>query len=52
MTDSIGSRETETIVLTGADLTIGDVEAVARHGAVAALDEDARARMQEAREVI
>jgi histidine ammonia-lyase len=42
----------DTIVLTGADLTIGDVEAVARRGAVAALDVHARARMQEAREVI
>ena len=41
-----------TIVLTGADLTILDVEAVARHGAAAALDVHARARMQEAREVI
>ena len=42
----------DTIVLTGADLTIGDVEAVARRGTVAALDVHARARMQEAREVI
>jgi histidine ammonia-lyase len=42
----------DTIVLTGADLTIGDVEAVARLGTVAALDVHARARMQEAREVI
>jgi histidine ammonia-lyase len=42
----------DTIVLTGADLTIGDVEAVARHGAGAALDVHARARMQEARAVI
>jgi histidine ammonia-lyase len=40
------------IVLTGADLTIADVEAVARHGATAALDVHARARMQEARDVI
>jgi histidine ammonia-lyase len=40
------------IVLTGADLTISDVEAVARHGAPAALDVHARARMQEARDVI
>jgi histidine ammonia-lyase len=39
-------------VLTGADLTIADVEAVARWGAVAVLDVDARARMQEARDVI
>jgi histidine ammonia-lyase len=42
----------DTIVLTGADLTIGDVEAVARRGTIAALDVHARARMQEAREVI
>ena len=40
------------VVLTGADLTIGDVEAVARHGASAALDVHARARMDEARAVI
>ena len=30
------------IVLTGADLTVADVEAVARHGAAAALDVHAR----------
>src|SRR5690349_5450892 len=41
-----------TVVLTGADLTIADVEAVARRGAEAALDLHARARMQEARDVI
>ena len=40
------------VVLTGADLTIADVEAVARHGARAALDTHARDRMQEARDVI
>jgi len=40
------------IVLTGADLTIADVEAVARHGASAALDVHARERMAEARAVI
>ena len=40
------------MVLTGADLTIADVEAVARHGAPAALDVHARERMQEARDVI
>jgi histidine ammonia-lyase len=39
-------------VLTGADLTIAGVEAVARDGATASLDGDARARMQEARDVI
>ena len=40
------------MVLTGADLTIADVEAVARHAAAARLDDDARARMGEARGVI
>ena len=40
------------VVLTGADLTIDDVEAVARHSASAALDVHARARMDEARAVI
>ncbi len=43
---------TDTVVLTGADLTIGDVEAVARRGAAVTLDVDARARMEEARAVI
>jgi histidine ammonia-lyase len=46
------SPEAGLIVLTGADLTIGDVEAVARHGARAALDVHARERMDEARAVI
>ena len=50
--DPIGSRGTETIVLTGADLTVDAVEAVARRGAPAALDDDARARMQESRDVV
>jgi histidine ammonia-lyase len=40
------------VVLTGADLTIADVEAVARRAARAALDLHARERMQEARDVI
>jgi hypothetical protein len=40
------------IVLTGADLTIDDVEAVARGGATASLDVHARERMQEARDLI
>jgi histidine ammonia-lyase len=40
------------IVLTGADLTIADVEALARHGRSAVLDEAARARMQESRDLI
>ncbi|MDO8485780.1 MAG: aromatic amino acid lyase, partial [Candidatus Limnocylindrales bacterium] len=46
------ARSDDAIVLTGADLTIAGVEAVARGGAIASLDGDARARMQEAREVI
>jgi histidine ammonia-lyase len=41
-----------TLVLTGADLTVGGVEAVARHGAAVQLDAHARERMQEARDVI
>ena len=40
------------VVLTGADLTVADVEAVARRNAPVALDGHARARMQEARDVI
>jgi histidine ammonia-lyase len=40
------------VILTGADLTIEDVEAVARNGAPVALDVDARARMEEARRVV
>jgi histidine ammonia-lyase len=40
------------VVLTGGDLTIADVEAVARHDAPVRLDDAARARMQEARDVI
>src|SRR6187455_854967 len=46
------SRGDDLIVLTGADLTVADVEAVARHGGHAALDLHARERMQEARDVI
>src|SRR5215210_5304010 len=46
------ARGSRTIVLTGADLTIDDVEAVARHGSPVSLDADARARMDEARAVI
>jgi histidine ammonia-lyase len=46
------SRADRPIVLTGADLTVADVEAVARRGADAVLDVHARARMQEARDVI
>jgi histidine ammonia-lyase len=40
------------VVLTGADLTVADVEAVARHGARVALDVHARDRMTEAHDVI
>ncbi|MFL5680718.1 MAG: histidine ammonia-lyase [Chloroflexota bacterium] len=42
----------ERVVLTGADLTVADVEAVARHAARVGLDVHARERMQEARDVI
>ena len=45
-------RGEDLVVLTGADLTVADVEAVARHGIHAALDVHARERMQEARDVI
>jgi len=40
------------VVLTGADLTIAEVEAVARAEAAVALDVHARERMQEARDVV
>ncbi len=40
------------VVLTGADLSIVELEAVARHGALARLDVHARARMDEARAVV
>ncbi len=50
MTDSDVSPDS--IVLTGADLTVASVEAVARRGTGATLDSDARARMQEARDLI
>jgi histidine ammonia-lyase len=43
---------TDPIVLTGADLSIADVEAVARHDARVRLDDGARASMQAARDVI
>ncbi len=42
----------EGVLLTGADLTIDDVEAVARHGAVATLDPAARTRMERSRAVV
>ncbi len=47
-----GRGPRDSVVLTGADLTIADVEAVARHGAAVSLDVHARERMQEARDVI
>jgi histidine ammonia-lyase len=50
--DRRGAGAASAVVLTGADLTIADVEAVARGGAPAALDLHARARMDEARTVI
>lgn len=40
------------VVLTGADLTVEDVEAVARLGAEAVLDDAARARMERSRAVV
>ena len=49
---SPAGRPRDLVVLTGADLTIADVEAVARHGARVALDVHARERMAEARAVI
>ena len=45
-------RVVEQVVLTGADLTVEQVEAVARHGAVATLDEAALARMRGSRAVV
>ncbi len=47
-----GPGDADPVILTGADLTVDDVEAVARHGAPVALDIHARERMQEARDVI
>lgn len=52
MTDPTAPGDPPTIVLTGADLSIADVEAVARGGARARLDERARDRMQEARDLV
>ncbi|HET7182293.1 MAG TPA: histidine ammonia-lyase, partial [Candidatus Limnocylindrales bacterium] len=40
------------VVLTGADLAVEDVEAVARHGAAAILDAAARTRMERSRAVV
>ena len=45
-------RASADVLLTGTSLTIADVEAVARHGSRARLEEPARARMQRARDVI
>ena len=52
MTEPNGPTGTDEIVLTGADLTVADVESVSRRGGRAALDDAARARMQEARDVV
>ena len=52
MTDPKGTAQRDPIVLTGASLTIADVEAVARHQATAVLDGAARDRMQESRDLI
>jgi histidine ammonia-lyase len=49
---STGAADRRTVLLTGADLTVADVEAVARHGATVVLDGGARGRIQEARAVI
>ena len=51
MTDPKGAAA-DPIVLTGASLSIADVEAVARRHARAALDPAARGRMQESRDLI
>jgi histidine ammonia-lyase len=45
-------HDLDDIVLTGADLSIADVESVARGGQSVRLDDEARARMNGAREVI
>ena len=52
MTDPRGAAATDPIVLTGTDLSIADVEAVARRGGTATLDAAARIRMQGSRDVI
>ena len=52
MTQPTDGPAASPIVLTGADLTIDDVEAVARGGRRAVLDPAARDRIQEARDVI
>src|SRR5258706_14355311 len=40
------------VVLTGSDLTIAEVEAVARHGAAVSIHPNARQRMERSRAVI
>jgi histidine ammonia-lyase len=52
VTEPRGSAPDAPIVLTGADLSIGDVESVARGRRRAVLDDAARARMQESRDLI
>src|SRR6478609_590901 len=52
VTDPKGNDARDPIVLTGADLSIADVEAVARHRAPVALEPAARGRMQESRDLI
>ena len=52
MTEPRGATAADPIVLTGADLSIAAVEAVARHGRQAVLDPSARQRMQESRALI
>jgi histidine ammonia-lyase len=52
VTDPRGASGADPIVLTGADLSIADVEAVARNGRTAVLDAAARGRMQESRDLI
>jgi len=52
VTEPRGTVPDAPIVLTGADLTIGDVESVARGGRSAVLDDAARDRMQESRDLI
>jgi len=47
-----GSVRADSLLLTGADLTIHDVESVARGRRSIVLDEAARARMQESRDLI
>jgi histidine ammonia-lyase len=52
VTDPNSTVAADPIVLTGANLTIADVEAVARRRAPVALEPAARARMQESRDLI